>query len=74
MFLHAARQLGDEVTDIVQIGDRDHNDIKEDQGLGMKAVLFTAKRGVDSETTSADAICNRHADLPAIIDRLAGGG
>ena len=59
---------------MVHIGDRDHNDIKGAQGLGMKAVLFTAKRGVDRETTSADAICERHADLPAIIDRLAGGG
>ena len=74
MFNSAARQLGVEVTDMVHIGDRDHNDIKGAQGLGMKAVLFTAKRGVHRETTSADAICERHADLPAIIDRLAGGG
>ena len=74
MFNSAARQLGVEVTDMVHIGDRDHNDIKGAQGLGMKAVLFTGKRGVDRETTSADAICERHADLPAIIDRLAGGG
>ena len=74
MFNSAAHQLGVEVTDMVHIGDRDHNDIKGAQGLGMKAVLFTAKRGVDRETTSADAICERHADLPAIIDRLAGGG
>ena len=74
MFNSAARQLGVEVTDMVHIGDRDHNDIKGAQGLGMKAVLFTAKRGVDRETTSADAICERHADLPAIIYRLAGGG
>lgn len=74
MFNSVARQLGVEVTDMVHIGDRDNNDIKGAQGLGMKAVLFTAKRGVDRETTSADAICERHADLPAIIDRLAGGG
>ena len=74
MFNSAAGQLGVEVTEMVHIGDRDHNDIKGAQGLGMKAVLFTAKRGVDRETTSADAVCERHADLPAIIDRLAGGG
>jgi putative hydrolase of the HAD superfamily len=74
MFNSAARQLGVEVTDMVHIGDRDHNDIKGAQGLGMKAVLFAAKRGVDRETTSADAVCERHAELPAIIDRLAGGG
>ena len=74
MFRSAAGQLGVAVTEMVHVGDRDHNDIKGAQGLGMKAVLFTAKRGVDRETTSADAICERHADLPAIIDRLAGGG
>ena len=74
MFNSAAGQLGVEVTEMVHIGDRDHNDIKGAQGLGMKAVLFTAKRDVDRETTSADAICERHADLPAIIDRLAGDG
>ena len=38
----------------------------------MKAVLFIATRDRDKDTTGADAICARHADLPAIIDRLAG--
>ncbi|MDP7547762.1 MAG: HAD family hydrolase, partial [Alphaproteobacteria bacterium] len=64
MFNSAAGQLGVAVTEMVHIGDRDHNDIKGAQGLGMKAVLFTAKRDVDRETTSADAICDCHADLP----------
>ena len=41
--------------------------------LGMKAVLFTAVRDVDRDRTSADAVCDRHADLPAIIDKLAAG-
>jgi hypothetical protein len=36
-------------------------------------VLFTATRDVDRKTTTADAICERHADLPATIDRLAAG-
>jgi len=40
--------------------------------LGMKAILFTATRAADKGNTSANAICERHADLPAIIDRLAG--
>ena len=74
MFNSAARQLGVEVTDMVHIVARDHNDPKGALGLGTNAVLFHAKRGVDRETTAADAICERHADLPAIIDRLAGGG
>jgi putative hydrolase of the HAD superfamily len=56
---------------MVHIGDRDHNDVKGPQLLGMKAVLFTATRDHDKATTSADAICERHSDLPAVIDRLA---
>ena len=71
MFESAARQLGVEVAEMLHVGDRDHNDIKGPQALGMKAVLFTAKRDADRETTSADAICERHADLPGIIDKLA---
>jgi putative hydrolase of the HAD superfamily len=71
MFLSAARQLGVDVAEMVHVGDRDHNDVKGSQALGMKAVLFTAARDDDKETTSADAICERHADLPGIIDGLA---
>ena len=71
MFLSAARQLGVDVAEMVHVGDRDHNDVKGSQALGMKAVLFTAARDDDKDATSADAICERHADLPGIIDRLA---
>ncbi len=73
MFHAAAEQLGVDLGRMVHIGDRDHNDVKGPQALGMKAVLFTAVRDVDEKTTSADAICRDHADLPAIIDRLAAG-
>ncbi len=71
MFDAAAAQMGVRVEEIVHIGDRDHNDIKGPQALGAKAVLFIASRDVDKHRTSADAICERHRDLPAIIDRLA---
>lgn len=73
MFEAAARQLGVAVEEMVHVGDRDHNDVKGPQALGMRAVLFTATRDVDRGATTADAICERHADLPATIDRLAGG-
>lgn len=73
MFDSAASQLGIPLADMVHIGDRDHNDVKGPQSLGMKAILFTAKRANDKDTTSAEAICERHADLPAAIDRLAAG-
>lgn len=71
MFESAAAQLGLRVGELVHIGDRDHNDVKGPQSLGMKAVLFTAVRDRDKDATSADAICARHQDLPGIIDRLA---
>lgn len=74
MFDSAARQMGVEVSEMLHIGDRDHNDVKGPQKLGMKAVLFTATRDVDKANTSADAICERYADLPGIIDRLAKEG
>jgi putative hydrolase of the HAD superfamily len=73
MFESAARQMGVTIEEMVHIGDRDHNDVKGPQALGMKAILFTATRAADKDRTSADAICERHADLVAIVDRLARG-
>jgi putative hydrolase of the HAD superfamily len=72
MFESAARQMGVAIEEMVHIGDRDHNDVKGPQKLGMKAILFVGTRAVDKGKTSAEAICERHADLPGIIDRLAG--
>ncbi len=72
MFDSAARQMGVAMEEMVHIGDRDHNDVKGPHKLGMKAILFVATRPADRGKTSADAICERHADLPGIIDRLAG--
>ncbi|RMD62189.1 MAG: HAD family hydrolase [Alphaproteobacteria bacterium] len=72
MFESAAAQLNLPLEHLVHVGDRDHNDVKGPQALGMKAVLFTAARAHDKDRTSADAICERHADLPDVIDRLAG--
>lgn len=73
MFAAAARALDVRIEETVHVGDRDHNDVKGPQALGARAVLFTAARATDRETTSADSICNDHRDLPAIIDRLAAG-
>ncbi|MFV2068022.1 MAG: HAD family hydrolase, partial [Pirellulales bacterium] len=70
MFASAADQLGVTIEQMVHIGDRDHNDIQGPHALGMKAVLFTASRDVDTDRTSADAICERYEDLPDIIDKL----
>ncbi len=72
MFASAADQLGVEINQMLHVGDRDHNDIQGPHALGMKAVLFTATRDVDKHHTRAEAICERYADLPGIIDQLAG--
>ena len=72
MFESAADQLGVELHEMVHIGDREHNDVKGPQALGMKAILFTAAKDRGKDQTQADAICESAADLPAIIDRLAG--
>lgn len=71
MFTTVAEQLGVELHEMVHLGDRDHNDVKGPHGLGMKAILFTATRNRDKATTTADAVCERHQDLPAIVDGLA---
>ncbi len=71
IFRAAAERLGVEPGEMIHVGDRDHNDVKGAQALGMKAVLFTAVRKVDEATTSADAVCRHAAELPAIVDRLA---
>lgn len=73
MFDSVAEQLGVPLEEMLHIGDRDHNDIKGAHAIGMKAVLFTATRPDDRETTTADAICDSHNDLPGIIDGLNQG-
>lgn len=70
MFKSAQGQLDVPFEQMVHIGDRDNKDIKGAQAVGMKAILYTAKRDADRYTTSADAVCTTHDDLPGIIDTL----
>jgi len=72
IFGSAARQMGVAVEAMVHVGDRDHKDVQGPQALGMKAILFTAARGADREKSTADAVCEDAAGLPALIDRLSG--
>jgi len=71
MFECACEQLGVALTEIVHIGDRDHNDVKGAQALGAKAVLFTGTRPADKDNTTADGICDQHRDLPSVIAGIA---
>ncbi len=69
VFERAAVELGLPLSHLVHIGDRDHNDVKGAQAAGALAVLFTAVRNCDRDT-SADAECERYEDLPRIIQQL----
>ncbi len=71
-FQAAAGKLGVDPGAMAHVGDREGTDIAGAHAVGMKAVLFTARRRTDEATTSADAVCRRAADLPAIIDGLSG--
>ena len=73
MFASAAEQLGVPIDSMIHVGDRQQNDIRGPQRLGMRAVLFTATRDVDKPGNTADAVCESYADLPGIIDALAAG-
>ena len=71
IFHRAAAGLGVEVSEMLHVGDREHNDVRGPHAIGMKAILFTATRDRDRTGSNADAICERAADLPAAVDRLA---
>ena len=71
-FHAAAEQLGVDPGAMVHIGDREGTDVAGAHAVGMKAVLFTARCRADEASTTAEAVCRRAADLPAIIDGLAG--
>ena len=72
MFHRAAAGLGVDVSEMLHIGDREHNDIRGPHALGMKAILFTATRDRDRAGSTADAVCSRAAELPEAVMRLAG--
>lgn len=71
MFETVASQLEVPLESMVHVGDREHNDILGPHRLGMGAILFTASRSVDAESSEADAVCSSFEDLPGIIESLA---
>lgn len=71
MFETASRALAVPFERMVHVGDREKNDVEGPKALGMRVVLFTGVRPVPESGTKADAVCQRHADLPATVDGLA---
>ena len=70
MFDSAAEQLGVKVEEMLHVGDRDHNDVKGPQRLGMKAILFTASRDIDKDDTTADSVCDSFDKIEDAIENL----
>ena len=70
IFRSAADQLGIELTAMVHIGDREHNDIKGAHAMGMRAVLFLGAGKRDGQGTAADAVCRNYAELPDLLLHL----
>ena len=71
MFSKVSVDLDVPIKNMIHVGDREHNDIQGPHALGMKAVLFSGIRNKDRRNTTADAVCDRHRDLPSIVRQLA---
>lgn len=72
MFQRAAQEAGCRLTEMVHVGDREHNDVLGAQAAGCRAVLVTVVKDRGSRRTQADAVCRNYAELPAIIAALDG--
>jgi putative hydrolase of the HAD superfamily len=70
VFHAAAKAAGCDVTELVHVGDRPHNDIGGPHAVGARGVLLTVvkKRPLDGHTP--DAVCDDYAKLPAILESM----
>ena len=71
VFNAAKKGLGVELSEIVHIGDREHNDILGPERMGMKSILCLAALDRGSDPNRADAFFNDYTQLPGIVDRLS---
>ncbi len=72
VFHAAAAAAKCDVTAIVHIGDRPHNDIGGPHAVGARGVLLTAAKDRPLEGHVPDAVCNEYSKLPAILAELNG--
>jgi len=70
VFQAAAKAAGCDVTALVHIGDRPHNDVGGPHAVGARAVLITVVKDRGSADSGADAICDDYSKLPAILETL----
>ncbi len=70
MFEYVAKGLGVDITEIVHIGDREHNDVGGPHAVGARGVLLTVAKDRGSANSKADAICDDYAKLSSILESL----
>jgi putative hydrolase of the HAD superfamily len=70
LFRQAALGFDIVPSNIVHVGDREHNDVDGPLAVGMKAILFTGIVDRSSGKSRAHAICRKFSELPGLIGRL----
>jgi putative hydrolase of the HAD superfamily len=70
MFEYVAKELGVDISEIVHVGDREHNDVGGPHAIGARAVLLTVAKDRGSAESKADGICDDYAKLPLILESL----
>lgn len=70
VFNEAKESLGVEFSEIVHIGDREHNDILGPEKMGMKSILCIAALDRGSDRNRADAFFENYNELPNLLENL----
>jgi HAD superfamily hydrolase (TIGR01549 family) len=70
VFRRAAELADCPLSEMLHIGDREHNDVAGPKSLGARAVLLTAAIDRGTAGTLADAVCNDYRCLPDIIESM----
>jgi len=70
VFHAAAKAVGCDVTELVHVGDRPHNDIGGPHAVGARGVLLRVVRRRPLEGHTPDATCDDYSRLPQILEGL----
>ena len=71
VFNAAQKGLGVEFSEMVHIGDREHNDIFGPKKMGMHSVLCLAAIDRGSDRNNADAFFENYNELPDLVKKLS---
>ncbi len=70
VFDSVAEAFGIDVTDIVHVGDRPHNDIGGPHAIGARGLLLRVVKQRDLEGHVPDAVCENYSDLSDVLAGL----